>query len=310
MLCAVLCWVTPWPWPSSGDGYVLSERHGSGSPLLELPPRSVYLCTTDSACSAALFASHVELLRPDLIVAPAQHLWDRAVLRKLATTLRAAGVILPDQEPRLPRARAAFADAMLRQLVAQAARRPVFFEGEAAVRQAMPKAPLAASLKAPFMVVADKAPEPERAAIALAAVDAQVHARFGSRGPRTPAARDAWFDAYDVVGKGALLAGDNAQAVASFRRAISLDPKRSTGFSNLGVALEARGELSEAFAATRRALEIDPSRATAWVNLARLSLRAADLEQTRKILVTARRVGVQDRRLDVMERELQGSTGK
>lgn len=302
VLAAVLCWQTVWP--THADGYVLGERAGSGSPMMELPPRSVYLCSSDSSCAAGLFASHVELARPDVWVAPAQHLWDRSVLRKLAPVLSAIRFFPPAAEPVEPRARVLLADRVLAALVTHASEVSVFFETDAPIARAVPGARIAPALPAPLLRVAPAQPAPGIALQALAQVDAQVRARFGAAGPRHRLAQDAWFDAYDAVGKGALVAGDIEHALAALRRAVALSPLRAVGHSNLGVALEASGDLHGALAATRRAIEIDPLRPTAWANLARLSLRVGRPDTTREILEAARALGIRDARLALVAREL------
>jgi tetratricopeptide (TPR) repeat protein len=58
-----------------------------------------------------------------------------------------------------------------------------------------------------------------------------------------------------------------AQAIASWRKAIELDPKNVKAQINLGNALANKGKLDEAIACWRKAIELDPKNATAYSNL-------------------------------------------
>lgn len=70
-------------------------------------------------------------------------------------------------------------------------------------------------------------------------------------------------------------AGRVDDAVASFRRAIELDPSFAGGHFNLGLALERQGRIEEAVASLQRVVEIDPDFAAAYLNLGRV-LSGAD----------------------------------
>ncbi|HMI90357.1 MAG TPA: DUF2723 domain-containing protein, partial [Polyangiales bacterium] len=104
---ALLCTRVPprWQWPALGavvvfaaaallrlppearaDGYAASELVGSAGALSALPPRSILICSDDDSCAGGLFALHVEAVRPDVSIAPAQHLWDPTVRRLLYAT--------------------------------------------------------------------------------------------------------------------------------------------------------------------------------------------------------------------------------
>jgi Flp pilus assembly protein TadD len=53
--------------------------------------------------------------------------------------------------------------------------------------------------------------------------------------------------------------GRPEEAIASFRRALEIDPTDAATHYNMGVALNNLGRPEEAIASYRRALEIDPS---------------------------------------------------
>jgi superkiller protein 3 len=64
-----------------------------------------------------------------------------------------------------------------------------------------------------------------------------------------------------------LYLGDPDAAVKYCERATLLDPRSASAYSNLGVALDARGEYARAEAAYRHSLDIDPDNATTLLNL-------------------------------------------
>jgi hypothetical protein len=66
-------------------------------------------------------------------------------------------------------------------------------------------------------------------------------------------------------------AGRLAEAEASYRRALALDPRQAKAHNNLGAVLHMQGRLDEAIASYRRALELDPALPQASQNLAAIS---------------------------------------
>ncbi len=61
--------------------------------------------------------------------------------------------------------------------------------------------------------------------------------------------------------------GDLDGAIASYKKAIELDPKNAPAHSNLGVALRAKGDLAGAIASYKKAIELSPKNAPAHTNL-------------------------------------------
>jgi Protein of unknown function (DUF2723) len=293
-------------WPLQEDGPVVLERHGSASPVVELPPRAVFFCSNDVACSAALFAVYAEGARPDMSVAPAQHLWDATVLRRMRD-LRAVARHMPRVE--LPvEQRVPWVDTVLRSLAERSPERSLWFEQGQSVRRSSPAAGVAPATHVPYVTLSTATEQVLSTSTAVERVDDLVRARFGTQGPQTLFARDAWFDAYESVGESAIAAHDYAGAVAALKRAIALSATRAVAFTNLGVAFEGQGDWLTALTATRRALELEPKRATAWVNLARLVARMQGVEAMREVLRAARMAGVEDARLRALE--AQGRMGK
>lgn len=232
---------------TAAEEHVIAERYGASSPLVDLAPRARYVCSSDHACAAGLFAIYAEGVRPDLAVAPAQHLWDPAVWLRLAMTDTRA-------VPTSAAARAALAEQRLGSLLASFEQRPLYVElGTRATDLS----------HAPFLAVSDT-PSGDDAIAAL------VHARFGAAGPRTLLARDVWSRAYEAVGGVHLRARRGPAAIQAFERAAQLTPQRAVAHSNLGVALENAGELERALQETARAVELEPRREIAWRNLAGL----------------------------------------
>jgi tetratricopeptide (TPR) repeat protein len=178
----------------------------------------------------------------------------------------------------------------------------LFGELDALRRVGGSSAALAPAGVAPYVVAvaglaAAAVPDP------LAALERARKARYGSASPGAPRARLAWSTAYATVGVVGL-PRDPAFAVRALRISAALDPGRSTAWTNLGVALEAKGELDEAMTCARRALELEPSRPTPWVNLARLQLRIGRPDAARQLLRMAQDAGVRDERLDELSARL------
>lgn len=267
----------------ASDGYLVSERYGSGSPLSELPPRAVFVCESDSACAGALFAVYAEGIRPDLDVVPAQHLWDPSVLRRLRY-LPLSAVSWP-----APSDRARSAERRLQTLLAPPQLRPMYLERLERLPPALQASP-----------VLRLVPDPS----ALASLE---RARFGTQGPTSERSRELWASAHEAAAAQSLARGELARAALEYTRVVELTPRRAVAHSNLGVALERQGDLHGALIQTTEAVELDPLRPTPWVNLTRLLLRTQGADAARSALQAAQRHEVHDPRLDALARQLQWS---
>jgi tetratricopeptide (TPR) repeat protein len=279
-------------------GYAESELLGSGGPLARVAPRTLLLCFTDDACAGALFALDVEAVRPDVDVAPAQHLWDATILRRLEGFARLSS--LPGREI-APAQRRAAANFALRMLVTGAQPRPVLLEASAPLRLAGLSVSVAASENVPYLRALPAGARPTFPSDALTRLDRMRQGRLGSAQPGAERARSAWSAAYDTLGAQAV---GSQIAVSALRTAVAIAPERAVAWTNLGVALEATGDSAGAIACAMRAIGLEPGRSTAWVNLLRLHLARRDPAAARHVLELANRAGVRDPRISEIAREL------
>lgn len=282
------------------DGYALAELFGSGGPVSALPPRTVFLCSGDNACAAGMFALAVERVRPDVDVAPAQHLWDATVLRQIEGFGGRAAVTTPERGGR------ALDNALL--LMRGTARRPIALETCAIATDADPQVALAPLGSSPFVTpVREVAPEAFTAS--LAALAASLQARFGA-GPGGQAVlpdergRIAWSRVYGELGSAALNSPAFVAGIGALQRAVAIAPSRATALINLGVAFERTGQLDAAIQATQSAVELDPLRATGWYNLAQMQHSRGNIAGARNALALAAEAGVQDPRLTALAAKL------
>lgn len=68
-------------------------------------------------------------------------------------------------------------------------------------------------------------------------------------------------------------AGRVDQALASYRRALELDPQLAIAWSGVSRALERQGQLDEAIEAARRVVELEPEDPLSHTNLSRLYMQ-------------------------------------
>lgn len=277
------------------------ELLGSGGAIADLPPRSVLVCATDDACAGAMFALHVDGVRPDVDVVPAQHLWEPSVRARLVPTVPALSA-LAGERPARPEARAALSGRALTLLLGGP--RPVALESTQALSVVGVAADVAPGV-APYVVVDRRLATPP--AEALERLEARLSARLSARQParpRLPALARAWSRAFDTIGSAALAGGEADVARAAFERAVTLAPDRAAAWTNLGVAHGSLGDAPAAIEATVEALERDPRRPSAWANLVRFLAASGDLDGARRALDEAAAAGVRDGRLDELGERL------
>jgi tetratricopeptide (TPR) repeat protein len=106
-------------------------------------------------------------------------------------------------------------------------------------------------------------------AIATAAVPPNIantleaQRRLAAERPNDPAV-------FNDLGNVLLLASQPAEAEAAYRKAIELDPDKTTALFNLGLLLQQRGELREALELYRRAVKVEPRHAWAHYQIGTL----------------------------------------
>jgi len=72
---------------------------------------------------------------------------------------------------------------------------------------------------------------------------------------------------YNNIGNAYEAQGRLDEAIASYQRALEINPNLAVALYNLGIVYEAQGRLDEVIARYQRALEINPNHAVAWNNL-------------------------------------------
>ena len=244
---------------SLGLGIVFSATHadidpagsdsmlGGGGVLATLPPRTVYVCSSDDACSAALFARYAAGERPDVVVLVAQHLWEpreRAKLPELSDD-----PTRPESGP----ARAELAHRVLQQVASS--RRPLRFEDEASI-------PFRDRLRAAEPLVAQLGSSTDDSASSWSVF-------FESRFTASRRGCDVLARSYEALGRSHLRNDDLDRTRDAFARSVVASPERAVGWVNLAVVAARLGRLDEAIVMTELATRLEPSRATAWINLAR-----------------------------------------
>lgn len=280
-----------------GDGRVLGELFGSGGLVARLPPRAVFLCTSDDACSAAMFALHVERVRPDMDVAPAQHLWDRTIVRRI----EGMGELVV--EGLLAEQRGERAQALVRSWIDQPTRRPIALEAvEIATRASARSSLMPLGISA--LLTPGTITSPATMLASVGSLDTAYRARFFGLLPTTERDRTLWSRVYGELGAVAIGTPAAVIGVQQLQRAVSMAPERASGWTNLGVALEHIGNIAGALDATKRAVTVDPARPTPWVNLARLASRTGDIAAARKVIEASRLAGIYDARIEALARQL------
>lgn len=239
------------------EGWTAVEVYGGPGAIGALPPRAVVLCESDELCGGSLFARVCEGERPDSVVLPRQHLWDRTVFRRLRVALGHA----PRERAAPRRADEALRARRLRAIVRTFGERVRWEQGErlderiAEVSLSAAETPvLAATVSVEGMT------EPE----SLRSVSRWLAARESRGALARRIAATVLFSAGMRAATRSLDAG-----APFFAAALERDPTHAGALTNLGVVYAAQGRLDEAIALTERALRAEPERTVARQNLAR-----------------------------------------
>lgn len=146
--------------------------------------------------------------------------------------------------------------------------------------------------------ILERFPANQRAHAALAALRAQAdapplervqalealyrrgdHAATVAEGLRLAARFPRAAIVWTIIGAAHAAAGEPAEAEASFRHVLALDPGNVDAHSNLGVALKAQARTEEALASYLRAVALDPAHAGAHFNVGNLLREAGRLDE-------------------------------
>lgn len=247
------------------EGWTSVEVFGGPGAIGAAPPRAVILCESDELCGGSLFARVCEGERPDVVVLPRQHLWDRTTWRRLSVALGHA-----PRERFAPRsADEALRVRRLRSIVGVFGARVRWEQGERLDEQ------LAGIIVRPSEspVLARVEPRGVIATAAGSVVEPRESVDDVSRwlAPRESRGVLSQRIASTVLFAAGMRAasGDLSSGGAFFEAALARDATHVGALTNLAVVRAGEGRLSEAIALTERALSIDPSRAVARANLAR-----------------------------------------
>jgi hypothetical protein len=250
------------------EGWTAVEVYGGPGAIGAAPPRAVILCESDELCGGSLYARVCEGERPDVVVLPRQHLWDRTVWRRLSVALghpppersqprsfdealrvrRMLGV-LSVFGPRVRWEQGDRTDERLARIAVSPSESP-------ALATPIASSPLAPPNDETVDGVSRWLAQRESPGVLSRRIAATILFSAGMRAARDPSSLD--------------------RAALFWQRAIERDPTHASSLSNLAVARAQRGRLREAIALCDRALEADPTRAVAWQNLLRFCREIGD----------------------------------
>ena len=71
--------------------------------------------------------------------------------------------------------------------------------------------------------------------------------------------------------------GENAEAVALYRRALDADPGLAIAWNGLSMALAAQGDFDAAIEAARKLVELEPDEPLSHTNLSRILMQKGDI---------------------------------
>jgi hypothetical protein len=249
------------------EGWTAVEVYGGPGAIGAAPPRAVILCESDELCGGSLFARVCEGERPDVVVLPRQHLWDRTVWRRLTVALGH-----PPPERSQPRS----FDEPLR------ARRLLGVLNVFGPRVRWEQGDRSDERLARITVIPSESP-PLATPVApspLATPDETVDGVSRWLEPReSPGVLARRIAATVLFSAGMRAVRDSSsldRAALFWQRAIERDPNHASSLTNLAVARAQQGRMAEAILLSERALDADPTRAIAWQNLLRFCSQTGD----------------------------------
>ncbi len=252
------------------EGWASVEIFGGPGAIGDAPPRAVILCESDELCGGSLFARVCEGERPDVVVLPRQHLWDRTTWRRLRVALGHA-----PRERFAPRtADDALRVRRLRSILSVFGARVRWEQGERTDEQLAAISVLPSESPALARVTSRSASSPSEPAQRAPGAEVVIErAQDVSRwlAPRESQGVLARRLSATVLFSAGMRAANRGLAAAGpfFEASLSRDPSHVGALTNLAVVRAAEGNLADAIALTERALRIDPSRSVARANLAR-----------------------------------------
>ncbi len=252
----------------SVDGWSAVELYGGPGAIGAVAPRAIVLCESDDLCGGSLYARVVEGERPDVVVLPRQHLWERSVWRRLTIALGhppndRSTSNNPEETLRVRR---------LRTLVSLFRERIRWEQGDRA-DEVLANILLFASESPVLAQLQQRTSASENRLAPSSALNNPDQESVQSvsqwlRQRETPGALSQQMIANVLFAAGMRHAAPNIlEATPFWQLATQHDPQHAASWSNLAVIAARRGRTDEAIVFCERSLAINPQRAVAWRNL-------------------------------------------
>ncbi len=243
-----------------------------------LPSRAIVLCTTDDICGGALYTQYVAGTRPDVLVLPRQHLWDKATL-DARLSRHGADAFAPGDLDRwlaLPeRARKRrTGELVARLLVDGPRRRPVACE----ISSDLPGASVRTLVPVPPGILYAAHARDEATALLSEAWPERWFDRLSRhRGPWAPASLTVLGTTWLGHAQFRIARGELDRAEEDIARALRRAPAIApSAWIAQGAVASRRDDFRTAIELTRRSLSREPERVVPRVNLGRYLLASGD----------------------------------
>jgi tetratricopeptide (TPR) repeat protein len=119
---------------------------------------------------------------------------------------------------------------------------------------------------------------------------------FHVRRPRRRCVNARRFGSNNGLGTLLLVQGKPDEAIASFTKAIELDPKLALAHNNVGFALGSQGKVDEAIACYKKAIQLDPKYVNAHFNLGKALSKKGKVNEAVRLLPQGHRTQATRRR--------------